>query len=589
MKTTMYSKSISFIILLSSLLLISCSSEDDNNAKLQTLQDKYWQRVLFENPTFATTLGDRRYDDKLGQNTTIAYTENVNFRRELLEKLLKIDAEKLSEDNRINYQVLQLILENAIEEFNYRGKFLTITNRSGPHLSLTSLVNRLPFNTVADFQSYISRLEQMPLYIDRDVALMKQGVDLGWSHACVPLTGYEKSIQAHIVEKPKDSAFYKPFKSTTVELSAEMQQQARAHIKAIIGSLKKFNGYFVDDYMQKCTPKVGISQLPNGPEYYQFLVKKFTTTNLTAEQVHQIGKDEVARIRAEMVQVVKQAKEQGLFKQDGTFAEFQSFLRTDPQFYPKTREQRMLAVARISKKMDGLLPQLFTKYPRMPYGIKEIPLDIAEKTTTAYYQPPNGDGTRAGFYFVNTTKLNTRPLYELEALSLHEAVPGHHFQIALAQELDLPLFRRYSGITAFVEGWGLYSERLGLEVGFYDTPFTNFGRLSYEMWRACRLVVDSGMHYLGWSRQQAIDYMLDNSALSKNNIVTEVDRYITWPGQALAYKIGELKIRELRQYAEQTLGDQFDKRQFHDKILENGAIPLQVLDNEIKQWVANQL
>jgi uncharacterized protein (DUF885 family) len=323
--------------------------------------------------------------------------------------------------------------------------------------------------------------------------------------------------------------------------------------------------------------------MPGGKQYYDYRVAYFTTTDASADEIHNIGLSEVARIKAEMLEVIKQAKF------EGSFEEWLIYLRDTPEFYPKTAEERMQVASTISKKMDGQLPKLFGKLPRMPYGLKEIPLDIAEKTTTAYYNRPAGDGSRAGFYFVNTTLLETRPLYQLEALSLHEAVPGHHLQIALAQELDLPDFRKYGGQTVFVEGWGLYSERLGLEVGFYQTPYTNFGRLSYEMWRACRLVVDTGLHSKGWSRQQAIDYMAENSGLSMNNITSEVDRYISWPGQALAYKIGELKIRELRARAEKQLGNDFDVREFHDKILENGALPLSVLERLIDKWLMTKV
>ncbi len=401
------------------------------------------------------------------------------------------------------------------------------------------------------------------------------------------MLGYEKSIETHLVSDVNDSVFMQPFSQRPTVISerdfAALRGQASEVLKtALIPALKQFKDFYLGRYAPKCNRKVGTDSLPGGNDYYEHRVRFFTTTDMSADQVHNIGLSEVARIRAEMDEVIKQAN----FK--GDFKAWLEYLRTNPEFYPKTAEERMQVAATISKKMDGELPKLFGKLPRMPYGLKEIPLDIAEKTTTAYYQRPAGDGSRAGFYFVNTSLLETRPLYQLEALSLHEAVPGHHLQIALAQELDLPNFRKYGGQTVFVEGWGLYSERLGLEVGFYQTPYTNFGRLSYEMWRACRLVVDTGLHSKGWTRQQAIDYMAENSGLSMNNVVSEVDRYITWPGQALAYKIGELKIRELRQRAEDTLGNKFDVRAFHDTILENGALPLSVLETVFDQWLSTQ-
>ena len=572
--------------LLPALLVLGCDSNNtpSKNKQLANIIDEHWQQTLTENPTFATSLGERAYDTELNDNTAQAYQKSAVKTKKLLERLSAINKTGLTTDELLNYDILKLAFENKIAESKHNGHFLVITNRSGPHLYLTNLVNRLPFKTAKDYQSYLARLQKMPIYMDKAIARIKQGLDLGWSHACAPLRGYEKSIATHIVADYRQSVFFKPLTNTpkTVELSPQFLDMAKIAITKTIAAFDNFHKFFTTEYATACTKSVGVFRLPGGKAYYDFLVKKYTTTNYTAKDVHDIGKSEVARIKAEMLKVKNQANF------DGSFAQFQHFLRTDPKFYPKTAAERMQVVATISKKMDGLLPELFTVFPRMPYGIKAIPLDIAEKTTTAYYQRPSGDGTKAGFYYVNTTKLNTRPLYELEALSLHEAVPGHHFQIALAQELALPNFRKYSGFTAFVEGWGLYSERLGLEVGFYATPYTNFGRLSYEMWRACRLVVDSGMHYFGWSRQQAIDYMLDNSVLSKNNITTEVDRYITWPGQALAYKIGELKIRELRAYAEKELGNSFDKRKFHDKVLENGAVPLFVLETQIKNWVASQ-
>jgi len=398
------------------------------------------------------------------------------------------------------------------------------------------------------------------------------------------LQGFEASIQTHLVEDVEDSVFMGPFQNPSNKLAGIEFSQFRATAKEVIKdkvipAFKAFETFYLESYAPACRTQVGTNSMPGGDDYYSHRVKRFTTTDLSADDVHQLGQSEVARIRNEMDEVIKQAD----FK--GSFEEWLIYLRDNPDFYPQTAAERMQEVAAISKKIDGKLPELFGKLPRMPYGLKEIPADIAEKTTTAYYQRPAGDGSRAGFYFVNTSKLDTRPLYQLEALSLHEAVPGHHLQLALAQELDLPNFRKFGGITVFVEGWALYAERLGLEVGFYETPYTDFGRLSYEMWRACRLVVDTGLHSKGWTRQQAIDFMAENSGLSMNNIVSEIDRYITWPGQALAYKMGELKIRELRERAETVLGDQFDVRTFHDKILENGALPLSILETVIVDWL----
>ena len=465
--------------------------------------------------------------------------------------------------------------------------YMIMTNRGGPHLTLTSMVGRLPFFKLADYQSYVARLAKMSEYLDRATSRIQAGLDAGWTQPCEPMIGYEKSIQAHVVAKADDSRFMAPFasKPSVIDQATFEELKAQAHKtieNSVVPALQRFLDFYTQKVQPACRQQVGTNSMPGGDAYYAHRVKLFTTTDLTPDEVHQIGLAEVKRIKQEMYQVIEQA---GF---EGSFEEWLIYLRDSPEFYPKTPKERLDAVAIISKKIDGALPKLFGKLPRMPYGIAEIPKDIAEKTTTAYYQPPAGDGSRAGFHFVNTSLLHTRPLYQLEALSLHEAVPGHHLQIALAQELEMPEFRKYTGFTVFVEGWGLYAERLGLEVGFYQTPYTNFGRLSYEMWRACRLVVDTGLHSKSWTRQQAIDYMAEHSGLSMNNITSEVDRYITWPGQALAYKIGELKIRELRAQAEQALANDFDVRAFHDKVLENGSIPLSVLETVINDWIEAQ-
>ena len=399
------------------------------------------------------------------------------------------------------------------------------------------------------------------------------------------LEGYQDSITAHIVDDPADSLLDAPFDNFPKRIPDTQQRvltkAGRAAIaEHVVPSYEKFLSFMEKEYVPNCRGSIAASALPNGRGYYRHRVRKFTTLDLTPEEVHSTGQREVQRIRGEMEEIIKNVNF------EGDFDAFVEHLRTDPKFYPKTPEQLLERTAYVLKRMDGELPRLFKTMPRTPYGIRVIPEYIAPKTTTAYYQTPAGDGSQAGFYYVNTYNLKSRPLYGVEALSLHEAVPGHHLQLALQQELtNIPQFRRFSPVTAFIEGWALYAERLGLEVGFYEDPYSDFGRLTYENWRACRLVVDTGMHYLGWTRKQAIDFMASNTALSIHNIESEVDRYISWPGQALAYKTGELKIRELRALAEKELGDKFDIREFHDVVLGSGAVPLDVLEANVKAYL----
>ena len=565
----------------------SGSEQNVETQRFDKLLTNHWNWRLKTNPTFATSLGVRDFDARLPNPSLEAYDMQVEAAKTWLEELNDIPVGNLSEDDQLNAKLLKLDLENQIVAAQFGGKYIDLTNRSGPHTQITGMPDRLPFFNAADYESYQSRLTLMPEYLDRATARMRAGMEAGWVQPCAPMKGYEASIRTHIVDDVNDSNFMSPFKKKPASMNQAdfdaLKARAAAEVETnVIPALEAFETFYTNDYAPACRSEVGTSTMSGGAAYYAYLAKMFTTTDLTPDEIHNIGLTEVARIRAEMDEVQKQAG------YEGTFKAFQNFLRTNPEFYPKTRQERMDAAAVILKKMDGKLPELFTKFPRMPYGIKEIPLDVAEKTTTAYYSRPAGDGSRAGFYFINTSNLDKRPLYEMEALSLHEAVPGHHFQVALAQELPLPDFRKYGGVTAFIEGWGLYSERLGLDVGFYQTPYTNFGRLSYEMWRACRLVVDTGLHVKGWTRQEAIDYMAENTGLSLKNIENEVDRYITRPGQALAYKIGELKIRELRARAEIALGENFDLRLFHDAVLENGAVPLSVLEEKIDVWIKTQ-
>ncbi len=569
----------------STLLIGAAFGAGPESDSLDRIIEDHWAWTLEQNPTFATSVGVRDHDDRLGDPSLAAIDASIEAEKKFLGRLEAISRDGLSEEDRLNYDLLALDLSNDIEGAKFGGKYLAITNRAGPHTFLMGLPDDLPFFTKADYESYVTRLGAAPAYIDAVIARLQAGVGAGWTQPCAPMEGYEKTIRFHLVEKPGDSALMRPFAAKPATIAdkdwSRLKSAAETAISsAVLPSLTTFADFYEQTYKPACRQDIGASTFPDGADYYAYRARLFTTTDMSPAQIHTLGLKEVARIRKEMATVIKSAKFEGDFKA------FQDFLRTDPRFYAKSPAELMEKNAIVAKRIDGELPRLFTRLPRMPYTLKEIPADVAEGTTTAYYEQPAGDGSRAGVYRVNTAKLETRPFYEIEALTLHEAVPGHHFQIALAQELDLPEFRRFGGFTAFVEGWGLYAESLGLDVGFYADPYSNFGRLSYEMWRACRLVVDTGMHSKGWTREQAIDYMKANTALSEHNIKAEVDRYIAWPGQALAYKIGQLKFRELRTRAEKALGPRFDLRRFHDALLEDGALPLSLVDAKIDRWIA---
>ncbi len=550
----------------------------------QIIKD-HWTWSLSQSPTFATTLGVRDFDDRLGDPSLDAYDAGIAAEKAFLARLDALDHMQMTSDQQLNFDLLKLDLENDIAGAAFGGKYLAITNRAGPHTFIAGLPDDLPFFTKADYESYLKRLAAAPGYIDQTIAVLRAGVDEGWTQPCEAMGGYEATIRYHVVDAAEKSALMAPFTTRPATISASDFKKLKASagetvMSAVVPAIAKFADFYESDYKPACRKDAGAGALPDGVAYYAYRTRLFTTTEMTPEQIHALGLSEVARIRKEMAAVIKAA----VF--DGDFKAFQQFLRTDPRFYAKTAQELMDRNSFVAKKIDGELPKLFTRLPRMPYTLKEIPADIAEGTTTAYYEAPAGDGSRAGVYRVNTSKLDTRPLFEVEALTLHEAVPGHHFQIALAQELDLPDFRKFGGFTAFVEGWGLYAESLGLDVGFYEDPYSNFGRLSYEMWRACRLVVDTGLHAKGWTRAEAIAFMSENTALSEHNIKAEVDRYIAWPGQALAYKIGQLRFKALRARAEKELGARFDLRRFHDELLGAGALPLSLVEARIERWIA---
>lgn len=502
----------------------------------------------------------------------------------LLNELEMVNRQQLSEQQQINFDILKYRLKNDIDEYQFGAQYMPLTSEGGFHSDLLFAFSPERVKTKADVQSYIKKLAQVGRYMDQQMGWMQRGLAKGYSQPKAVLAGYEQSIAAFIKTDVTQSPFYRPFLKKPAALAdaefADFSAQARQLIEQQVQpAYQRYYDFFTKTYVPQARENIAAQALPNGAAYYQNRLEYYTTLQMTPQQVHDIGLSEVKRIRAEMEQVIQQTG----FK--GSFADFIQFLRTDPQFYVKTPDQLLKEASFIAKKIDAKLPKLFITLPRTPYGVEPVPAQIAPKYTTGRYAG-SGRAGEAGYYWVNTYALERRPLYELEALTLHEAVPGHHLQISLAAEQSsLPSYRRDFYTSAFGEGWGLYSEYLGIEAGFYQDPYSNFGRLTYEMWRACRLVVDTGMHTMGWSRQQAIDFLAGNTALSMHNVTTEVDRYISWPAQALAYKLGELTIKRLRVKASTALGDKFDVREFHDKILENGALPMSVLEQQIDKYI----
>jgi len=562
-----------YLPLLILFLLTSCISSED---RLQNVFDDHWEHRLQTNPLFATNQGDHRFNDRLPESDLSALERRNRQNREFLYRLESIERDDLSEESQLNHDIFKIQIENAIRSYELNDHLLPLNGWWDYHAVFADLANRVPLNTTEDYENYLSRLSAFPGYNSGYIERMRAGLELGFVRPQAVFEDYLASVEAHIVDDAEESNLFEPFKEFPEGVSEEDRDRLRSEAldvlaDTVVPEFERLRDFLRDEYIPGAADEIGITSVPAGEEYYQYLVQMYTTMEITPEEIHRTGLDEVARIRAEMMEIVEEAG----FGDD--FDGFVEFLRTDPQFYAETPEELMKETAYVLKLMDGKLPELFKTLPRLPYGIMPVPDYLAPRTATAYYSRGAADGTRAGFYAVNTYDLSSRPLYEVTALSLHEAVPGHHLQIALQQELeDLPRFRTVAGFTAYSEGWALYSERLGLEVGMYDDPYQNFGRLSYEMWRALRLVVDTGMHAMGWSREEAIDYMASNSALSLHNIRSEVNRYIFWPGQALAYKMGEIKIRELREMAEMELGDDFDLREFHDVVLLSGAVPLRV-------------
>ena len=568
----------------------SCSiKQETESEKLHNLFNDVWEWGLQEFPTRATYLGDYRYNDRLADMSLAAVQRRHHKNKIILGILENINRDQLDPDDKLNYDLFHKRTTRNIEAHPFKDYLMPIDQMGGVQINFPNLVDITPFRNQEDFNNYLARLLLFPEYSDQIIALMQEGLKENIVQPKIVLHKVPDQILVQYQIDIENSPFYEPFEKDIGNLPDSIrtnyQERARSIVKdQVFTSYKKLFEFFTEKYLPGARENISASSLPNGDEFYAFKVKNYTTTNKTPSEIHSIGLSEVARIRTEMEKVIKESGFTGSFKK------FITHLRTNPDFYYDSTEDLLDGYRTICKKADPELTKLFGTLPRLSYGVKPIPDFQAPASPTAYYYSGSLKAGRPGFFWANTYKLDTRPKYEMEALSLHEAVPGHHLQISISQELEgVPEFRKHGGFTAFSEGWGLYAEKLGEEMGFYKDPYSKFGQLTYEMWRACRLVVDTGMHAFGWSRERAIEFVADNTAKTENDIVVEIDRYIAWPGQALAYKIGELRIIELRTLAEEKLGEKFDIREFHDTVLGSGAVPLDILEEHVKEYIAINL
>ena len=574
-------------------LLLGCTAGASHAAgaaqeEFEQLLHDAWQWQLRENPVFASRLGDRRYNDRWPDVTLEAVERRQEEQRAFQDRLAAIDSASLDEEDRLNYDLFRRELQNDLDGHRFRTYLMPVSHRGGVQ-NLETTAEGLRLATVRDYDDWLERMAGVDDFIGQTRELQEAGRRAGYMPPAILMQRVPGQIAAQLVENGKDSPFFESFESFPESVPEEERSRLRETAielieEEIVPAYRDYARWFESVYLPACRETIAASELPYGEDFYRYRVRLYTTTSMSPEEIHELGLSEVARLRTAMLSIIDE------LKFDGDFADFLEFLRTDPRFYYDDPDELFEAYLATSKRIDPELVKLFGKLPRMPYGLRPIPDSVAPDTTTAYYSRPAADGSRAGYYYVNLYRPEVRPKYEIEVLTVHEAVPGHHLQIALAQELEeMPEFRRYAGFTAFIEGWGLYSESLGDELGLYRDPYSRFGALTYEMWRAVRLVVDTGMHSRGWTRQQAIDFFKENAAKTELDIVNEIDRYIGNPGQALAYKIGQLKILELRNRAEQALGERFDIRAFHDELLGAGALPLEVLEMRMSRWLIARL
>ena len=559
---------------------------EEETRKLHALFDEEWQWSLRNNPEFATSIGDPRYDDQLRDLSAEAIEASKAHRRELLGRIRQVDRARLAGQDVLSFDLFLREAEQAVALQRFPTERMPVSQMSGVQLNIPQLPRVAPLRSVKNYEDFLARLEAYPRQVDQVIELMKGGIAAGWMPPEVPIRKVLPQLAEQLDQDPQQSPLHKPFESFPEAIGpadrTRLEALGAAAIQgAIVPALGRLHRFIAETYLPACRKDIAAINLPDGEAFYQSQVRLYTTTDLTAREIHEIGLKEVGRILAEMDAVIKST---GFA---GTFAEFLHMLRTDPRFARLESDQVLPGFRDIAKRVDPELPKLFVELPRTPYGIREIPAYQGE--TAEHYSRGAADGSRAGYFNANVLPGATRRRYEMEALLLHEAVPGHHLQIARAQELKaLPEFRRTSGYSSFSEGWGLYAEGLGEELGLYKDPYSKFGRLSFEIHRACRLVVDTGMHAMGWPRDRAIAYLRDNSGLSESFVEAEIDRYIAWPAQALSYKIGELRIKELRARAESVLGPRFDVRKFHNALIDDGPLPLDVLGRRIEEWIRTQ-
>ncbi|TDF41751.1 DUF885 domain-containing protein [Alteromonadaceae bacterium M269] len=571
-----------FVFMLCVLSSVGTTANADEKEKFDELLNEHWDNVLKEQVFFRRDPDVFRMNGKLPDFSEKGREKRQKFNEKILRKLKRIDASKLSYQDNISYRLFTYEREAEKASYEQPEHYFPMNIYAGFHTYFAEAPAKMSFLTEEDYDKYLISLADYPRYNRDFIKTLSEAIDKGLTHYCGSFVGYEKTISRSIFSDVTDSEFYAPVANFPSAISADKQQAYRAQVSKLISDTvipeyQRFYDFFTKEYMPNCRKEVGITSVEGGEEYYDYLINFYTTTNMPAKEIHELGLSEVTRIKAAMNDIIRDVKFAGGFKA------FLDSLRENPANYADSPQDLLEKASFLAKRMEGELPKWFSKLPRGTYNIKASP------GGGAYYVAGAGDGKTSGTYFLGANNYKSEPLYNLEALTYHEAVPGHHFQGTLAQELEVPEFRKTLYHSAYGEGWGLYAESLGKDAGFYQDPYSDFGRLTYEMWRACRLVVDTGMHAFGWSREKAVNFLLSNTALSEHDVNREVDRYISWPGQALSYKIGELRIQALRKKAESTLGNKFDIRAFHDILIGNGSLPIAVLEDVVNDWIQEQL